>query len=140
MALGSPGRIGYNRALTSTERYLMSERMWSVKDLGRFLRFEDPEVRCWAADRLMRHHPAEATDVIGPFLFDDHGTTQEMVADHLARHGGRQHLEQLAKGLRHLRGLPAARSLNVIGTSFTLNPLFATLNRVSGPSYMFLSD
>lgn len=92
----------------------MTERMWSVKDLGRFLRFEDPEVRCWAADRLMRHHPAEATDLIGPFLFDDHGTTQEMVADHLARHGGRQHLEPLAKGLRHLRGLPAARSLKAL--------------------------
>jgi hypothetical protein len=92
----------------------MTEQMWSVKDLGRFLRFEDPEVRCWAADRLMRHHPKEATELIGPFLFDDHGTTQEMVAAHLAHHGGRQHLEQLAKGLRHLRGLPAARSLKAL--------------------------
>jgi HEAT repeat protein len=92
----------------------MTERMWSVKDLGRFLRFEDPEVRCWAADRLMRHHPKEATELIGPFLFDDHGTTQEMVAAHLAHHGGRKHLEQLAKGLRHLRGLPAARSLKAL--------------------------
>ena len=92
----------------------MSERMWSVQELGRFLRFEDPEVRCWAADRLMRHHPEQATDLVGPFLFDEHGTTQEMVADHLARHGGRQHLESLAKGLRVLRGLPAARSLKAL--------------------------
>jgi HEAT repeat protein len=92
----------------------MTEQMWSVKDLGRFLRYEDPEVRCWAADRLMRHHPEEATDLIAPFLFDEHGTTQEMVAAHLGHHGGRHHLEQLAKAVSHLRGLPAARSLKAL--------------------------
>src|SRR4029077_16165404 len=73
----------------------MSERIWSLNDLARFLRFEDPEVRYWAADRLARHYTKEATDLLAPYLFDDHDLTPELVASHLGRHGGPPHLSIL---------------------------------------------
>ena len=41
----------------------MPERLWSLNDLARFLRYEDPEVRYWAAERLARHYTKEATDL-----------------------------------------------------------------------------
>src|SRR5439155_10846851 len=76
----------------------MPERIWSLNDLARFLRFEDPEVRYWAAERLARHHTKEATDLLAPYLFDDHDLTPEMVASHLGRHGGPAHFKVLARG------------------------------------------
>ncbi len=86
----------------------MPERLWSLNDLARFLRFEDPEVRYWAADRLGRHYTKEATDLLAPYLFDEHDLTPELVAAHLGKHGGAAHLPVLARGVKKLRGLPAA--------------------------------
>src|SRR5260221_12600352 len=88
----------------------MTERLWQVKDLERFLRFEAPEVRFWAADRLARHYPEEATERIAPYLFDDHDITPELVASHLGRHGGPEHLPLLSRAVRPLQGMPAAAS------------------------------
>ena len=51
----------------------MTERLWPFKELARFLRYEDPEVRFWAADRMVRHYPEEATAPLAPYLFDEHG-------------------------------------------------------------------
>ncbi|HEU4400474.1 MAG TPA: hypothetical protein VFT43_00070 [Candidatus Polarisedimenticolia bacterium] len=92
----------------------MTERLWTIKDLARFLRYEDPEVRYWAADRLARCHPEEATDLLAPYLFDEHDLTPELVAGHLGRHGGAAHAQQLRRGFRTLRGMPAARSLEAL--------------------------
>ncbi len=92
----------------------MPERTWSPNDLARFLRFEDAEVRYWAADRLARHYAKEATDLLAPYLFDDHDLTPELVASHLGRHGGPGHLPVLARGVRTLRGAPAARALEAL--------------------------
>jgi len=92
----------------------MPERLWSFNDLARFLRFEDPEVRYWAAERLARHHTKEATDLLAPYLFDDHDMTPELVASHLGKHGGPGHHKVLARGVRTLRGLPAARALEAL--------------------------
>ncbi|MCZ6697200.1 MAG: hypothetical protein O7A63_11750, partial [Acidobacteria bacterium] len=69
---------------------------------------------CWAADRLIRHHSVEATERIGPFLFDEHGTTQEMVAGHLGQNGDQRHLEHLTRGVGQHRGLSAARALKAL--------------------------
>jgi len=92
----------------------MSERIWSLNDLARFLRFEDPEVRYWAADRLARHYTQEATDLLAPYLFDDHDLTPELVASHLGRHGGPAHFKVLARGVKTHRGAPAARALEAL--------------------------
>src|SRR5215470_11698393 len=92
----------------------MAERLWSFNDLARFLRFEDPEVRYWAAERLARHHTKEATDLLAPYLFDDHDMTPELVASHLGKHGGPGHHKVLARGVRTLRGTPAARALEAL--------------------------
>jgi len=92
----------------------MPERLWSLKDLARFLRFEDPEVRYWAADRLARHYTKEATDLLAPYLFDEHDLTPELVAAHLGKHGAAAHLPVLARGVKTLRGLPAARALEAL--------------------------
>src|SRR5438046_2204792 len=61
----------------------MTDRIWSRSELERFLRWEDPEVRCWAADRLARHFPEESTAALAPYLFDDHDLTPETVAGHV---------------------------------------------------------
>ena len=92
----------------------MPERLWSLNDLARFLRFEDPEVRYWAADRLARHYTTEATDLLAPYLFDEHDLTPELVAAHLGRHGGPAHHALLQRGVRTLRNLPAARALEAL--------------------------
>src|SRR5437899_3100681 len=80
----------------------MAERLWSLNDLARFLRYEDSEVRYWAADLL------------APYRFDEHDLTPELVASHLGRHGGGGHLPVLARGVRTLRGMPAARALEAM--------------------------
>jgi HEAT repeat protein len=92
----------------------MTERIWSRTDLERYLRWEDPEVRFWAADRLARHHPGESTAALAPFLFDEHDITPEIVASHLGRHGGAEHMPHLARALGALRGMPAARALEAL--------------------------
>jgi len=92
----------------------MSERIWTRKDLERYLRWEDPEVRFWAADRLARHFPDESAPALAPYLFDDHDITPELVASHLGHHGGPDHAASLAKAIGRLRGLPAARALEAL--------------------------
>jgi hypothetical protein len=92
----------------------MTERLWPIKELARFLRYEDPEVRYWAADRLARHYPEEATALIAPYLFDEHDLTPELVAGHLGRHGGPEHVPHLVRGARTLRQAPAARALEAL--------------------------
>jgi hypothetical protein len=92
----------------------MSERIWTRKDLERYLRWEDPEVRFWAADRLARHFPDDSTAALAPYLFDDHEITPELVASHLGHHGSPDHAAALAKAVGRLRGLPAARALEAL--------------------------
>src|SRR3989441_10376003 len=81
----------------------------SIKDLARFLRFEDPEVRYWAAERLARHYTKEAADLLAPYLFDEHDLTPELVASHLGRHGGGAHLPVLARGVKTQIGRASCR-------------------------------
>jgi hypothetical protein len=92
----------------------MSRRVWSFDDLARFLRYEDPEVRAWAVDRLVRHYDDQATELIAQYLFDDHEMTPEVVAAHLARHGKPAHIPLLERAVKSLRGLPAARALEAL--------------------------
>jgi hypothetical protein len=92
----------------------MSDRLWSYKDLERYLRYEDPEVRFWAADRLARHFPDDCASALTPYLFDEHDITPELVAVHLGRHGGPEHIPHLKKAVIALRGLPAARALEAL--------------------------
>jgi hypothetical protein len=92
----------------------MNQRLWTFQDLQRFLRYEDPEVRFWAADRMVRHYPDEAPAALAAYLFDEHEMTPELVAAHLGRHGGGEHLAALARAARTHRGLAAARALQAM--------------------------
>jgi HEAT repeat protein len=83
----------------------MSHLVWSFEDLVRFTRSEDPEVRSWAVNRLIRHHAGECCDAIAPFLLDDHEATPTMVARHLGERGGAVHHAMLIRGFRVLRGV-----------------------------------
>jgi len=83
----------------------MSHLIWSFEDLVRFGKSEDPEVRYWAVDRLVRHFPGECCDAIADLLLDDHEATPTVVARHLGRHGGAAHHAILVRGFRLLRGL-----------------------------------
>jgi len=82
----------------------MSEPLWNFDALRRFLRSENPEVRFWAVDRLIRHFPGECCDAIADLLLDDHETTPPAVARHLAERGEARHHAILVRGFRVLRG------------------------------------
>jgi hypothetical protein len=82
----------------------MPRQIWTLDKLVRFTRSEDPEVRYWAVDRLIRHYPTECSDAVAGLLFDEHDLTPAVVARHLGRHGSPKHHGALVKGFRTLRG------------------------------------
>jgi len=82
----------------------LSDQIWSFDELARFTKWEDAEVRYWAIDRLIRHFPEQACDVVAPFVLDDHDATPERVARHLGEHGGSKHHAILIRGFKLLRG------------------------------------
>ena len=83
----------------------MSEMIHGFDALVRFTKWEDPEVRYWAIDRLIRHFPEDCCDAIAPFVMDDHDATPAMVARHLGEHGGPKHHAILLRGFKVLRGM-----------------------------------
>jgi hypothetical protein len=82
----------------------MPRQLWSFDQLERFTGSPDPEVRYWAADRLIRHHPSDCCDAVAGLLFDEHDLTPSAVAQHLGRHGEPKHHPMLVKAFRTLRG------------------------------------
>lgn len=92
----------------------MSDRIWSFDELARYTKYEDPEVRYWAIDRLIRHFPEECPDTIQGFVLDDHEATPSMVARHLGEHGSPKHYSVLLRGFRLLRGLTPAYCLQAL--------------------------
>ena len=83
----------------------MSELCWSYDELVEFTKPDEPEVRYWAVDRLVRHFPVECCDAIAGLLLDDHDATPATVARHLGSHGEEKHHAILVRGFRLLRGL-----------------------------------
>src|SRR5262249_15609784 len=73
-------------------------------ELARFTKWEDAEVRYWAIDRLIRHYPEAACDIVAPFVLDDHELTPERVARHLGERGSAAHHAILIRGFKLLRG------------------------------------
>lgn len=92
----------------------MAEFLWTFQELARFTKWEDPEVRYWAIDRLIRHFPAECCDTIQGFLLDDHDATPSMVARHLGEQGSAKHYAILLRGFRLLRGLTPGYCLQAL--------------------------
>ncbi len=82
----------------------MFQPIWSFNELSRLTKSEDPEVRYWAIDRLIRHFPTECCNAIAPFLLDEHDATPTAVARHLGTHGESRHHAILVRGFRLLRG------------------------------------
>src|SRR6266850_5532396 len=92
----------------------MPEYLWSFEDLARFTRFEDAEVRYWAADRLVHLYPERAADAIADLLFDEHDTTPTLVAEHLAAHGSEAHMPLLARGFLRASGILPGHCLSAL--------------------------
>ena len=82
----------------------MSDLIWSYNELVHFTKWEDPEVRFWAVDRLIRHFPEECCDDIEKFVMEEHDVTPERVARHLGEHGAARHQGMLIRGFKLLRG------------------------------------
>ena len=83
--------------------------LWGFDALVRHVRHEDPEVRAWAAGRLMQHFPGRGAEALASLVLDDAANAGEHVAEHLARHGGARQVAILERGVRHGRGkVPAA--------------------------------
>lgn len=101
----------------------MSDRLWSLDQLTRFTRYEDSEVRYWAADRVISLFPAEAPDAIVDLVLDEHDATPEIVIEHLAKHGSKRHVPMILRGFKkgsgHLSGhcLDALQRLGYDGTA-----------------------
>lgn len=92
----------------------MSDLIWSQEELARFTKWEDAEVRYWAIDRLIRHFPETSTDVVAPFLLDDHDATPSLVARHLGDHGSAKHHAILLRGFKLLRGILPGQCLQAL--------------------------
>jgi len=92
----------------------MSNLIWSLDDLVRLLRADNPEVRFWAVDRLVRHYPEECCDAIVDLALDDHEATPAAVARHLGEHGAARHHAMLVRGFRVLRGLTPGHCLHAL--------------------------
>ncbi len=110
----------------------MSRMLWSFDELVRFTKWEDPEVRYWAIDRLIRHFPSECCDAIAGFLLDDHEATPTMVARHLGEHGNADNHAILVRGFRLLRGLTPGLCLQALarlGYASTVELARAALQR-----------
>src|SRR5512136_1356396 len=110
----------------------MSDLIWSYEDLVRFTKWEDPEVRYWAVDRLIRHFPEDCPDAVAPFLLDDHDATPTMVARHLGERGSAHHHAILVRGFKLLRGLTPGYCLQALarlGYSGTVDLASSALQR-----------
>jgi len=92
----------------------MSHLLWSLDDLVRLTSSDNPEVRFWAVDRLVRHFPGECCDAIADLLLDDHEATPTAVARHLGEHGATRHQAILVRGFRVLRGLTPGFCLHAL--------------------------
>ena len=92
----------------------MSELIWSVDQLVGFTKSDEPEVRSWATDRLVRHFPTRCCDALADLLLDDHDLTPTTVARHLGEHGGAEHHARLVQGFRVLRGLTPGYCLQAL--------------------------
>jgi HEAT repeat protein len=92
----------------------MSHLIWSFEELVQFTSAEEPEVRYWAVDRLVRHFPTTCCSAISGLLLDDHDATPTIVARHLGRHGDADHHAILIRGFRLLRGLTPGHCLQAL--------------------------
>lgn len=82
----------------------MSERLWSFEQLVYQSKSEDPEVRYWAVERLVRDYPERAAGPVAILLLDDHDQTPNLVAEHLGRYGSAEHFSLLTRAFRRMGG------------------------------------
>ena len=82
----------------------MSEKVWSYEQLVYNCKSEDPEVRYWAVERLIRDYPDKATGPIAILLLDDHDQTPNLVAEHLGDYGSPEHFSILTRAFRRMGG------------------------------------
>ena len=93
---------------------MKSDLLWSFDQLVQFTRYEDSEVRFWAAERLASIFPERAADPLSRLIMDDHDTTPDLVAEHLGRHGASRHVPVLLKGFRHGTDLTPGRCVEAL--------------------------
>lgn len=89
--------------------------LWRYEALARHVRHEDAEVRSWAASRLIRHYPTNASDLVSSLLLDSDTAMGEAVAEHLARYGSARHIPILERAFRHAGGLVPGACLEALG-------------------------
>jgi len=89
----------------------MPRPLWSFEQLSRLTRYEDAEVRHWAADRLVHLYPEKAAAVVSDLLFDEHESTSSLVAGHLAEHGDASQTPILERGFKKGTGALAGQCL-----------------------------
>lgn len=82
----------------------MSDKVWSFEQLTYHVKSEDPEVRYWAVERLVRDYQDQATGPIAILLLDDHDQTPNLVAEHLGEHGDKEHYSILTRAFRRMGG------------------------------------
>ena len=92
----------------------MSEPLWTYETLAWHARAEDPEVRCWAAERLVRCFPEQAPSAVALLLLDEHESTPELVAENLRDHGSAEHIPLLMRAWKQMRGIVPGRAFQAL--------------------------
>jgi hypothetical protein len=83
--------------------------LWGLAELVRYARNEEPEVRGWAAARLLQQFPERCVDAVAPMVLDDAGGLAERAAVHVGRFGSQEHRPVLERGVKQGReGAPGA--------------------------------
>jgi len=92
----------------------MTGPLWSFDKLAWFARAEDPEVRYWATERLVRGFPDRAPSAVALLVLDEHDTTPELVAENLGDHGSAEHIPILLRAYRQMRGAVPGKAFEAL--------------------------
>jgi hypothetical protein len=92
----------------------MATPLWPFDKLSWYARSEDPEVRYWAVERLIRSYPDRAPEACAMLILDEHDTTPELVAENLRDFGREEHIPLLLRAFKQMRGLVAGRAFEAL--------------------------
>jgi tetratricopeptide (TPR) repeat protein len=87
----------------------MTTFLWSFEALARLCGHQDPEVKCWAADRMRRHYPKEAGPLMVGLLSDRHGSVAALAAAYFCNDPDRNFADALLAAFRKSSGVSAER-------------------------------
>lgn len=87
----------------------MTAFLWSFETLARLCDHKDPEVKCWATDRIRRLYPKEAGPLMAGLLNDRNGSVAARAAAYFCDDPDRTFADGLLAAFRKSSGIAAKR-------------------------------